>query len=214
MSVPVLILGDSGSGKSRSMKNLDPAKTLVIQPIKKPLPFRSVEWMPFAKENKNGAIYHCNDYQTITKVITVGVRAGKKTIVIDDSNYLLTMSELKRSGETGFGKFLDFAKNHADLVFFLQSLPDDVCVYVMSHTQLDVNGHQRPKTTGKMLDEKICLEGLFSIVIGCHVKEGRHYFTTKNSGSDCVKTPEDMFESDEIENDLAEVNKAITSYYS
>lgn len=214
MSVPVLILADSGAGKSTSLRNLDPKMVLVIQPIKKPLPFRSKEWGSFGKDSREGAIFHTSDYLTIQKVIASAVsKCGKKIIVIDDSNYLMTLGEMSRSHETGFTKFTEFAKNHLNLITFCQSLPDDVTVYFMSHTQIDAHGNSKPKTTGKMLDEKIVLEGLFSVVLGCHVKEGRHYFTTRNSGTDCVKTPIGLFDEEEIDNDLAIVDKALREYY-
>lgn len=213
MGIPVLILGESGAGKSTSFRKLDPLTTLIVQPIRKKLPFKSKDWKVCTKENPNGSIVVTDDYQVIHRVIDSAGSRGKTALIIDDSNYLMTNSSLRRSDEIGFKKFVEFAKAHWELVTHAQKVTGNMRIYFMSHIQTDNEGRQRPKSIGKMLDDQIVLEGLFTIVLGCHVRDGRHFFTTKNSGSDTIKTPIEMFEFDEIDNDLSIVDKAICDFY-
>jgi ribosomal protein L33 len=213
MGIPVMILGESGSGKSTSMRNLNPETTLLIQPIKKALPFRSKEWVPYTSANPKGSVAFTDDYAIIHKLLNSAQKFGKTCIVIDDSNYLMTNSSLRRSDEVGFKKFVEFAKAHVDLIRHANDLSGNIPVYFMTHIQTDQEGRQRPKTIGKMLDDQVCMEGLFTIVLASKAVDGRHYFTTRNSGADCVKTPIGLFDEDSIDNDLNLVNNAINDYY-
>ena len=193
MGIPVLVLGRSGSGKSRSIKNLDCG---VIKVIEKELPFRS-----------NLKTATTSDYLKITQVL-LGSQAN--SIVIDDAGYLLTDEFMRRASEKGYDKFTELANNFYSLIQFITlRLPREKIVYLMMHEdENEVTGQVKPKTIGKLLDEKVCVEGLFTIVIRCI----DHKFYTNNSG--CAKTPEDMFKDDEMENDLALVDKSIREYYS
>lgn len=213
MSVSVMVLGESGSGKSRSLKHLDPKTTMVIQPIRKPLPFKSTGWEQFNKENPTGSVVVTDQYDLIKRCILNAEKWGKNVIVIDDAQYIMVNESLRRSSETGFTKFTDMAKGYVDLVTTAANADNNVRVYFMTHIQTDDFGFARAKTVGKMIDSQICLEGLFSIVLRCQAKDGRHYFSTKTNGADPVKTPEDMFESGEIENDLLSVDSAICDFY-
>lgn len=213
MSIAVMVLGESGAGKSRSMINLDPAKTLVIQPIKKPLPFRSANWKPFTKDNPEGSIVVTDSHDTIKRCIMSAQSWGKDHVIIDDAQYIMVNESLRRSSETGFNKFTEMAKGYVDLVTTAANANNDVRVYFMTHIQTDDFGFARAKTVGKMIDSQVCLEGLFSIVLRCYGKDGRHYFSTKTSGADPVKTPEEMFEAGEIDNDLQSVDAMICDYY-
>lgn len=213
MSIAVMVLGESGSGKSRSMKHLDPETTMVIQPVRKPLPFKSANWKPFNKDNPTGSVVVTDQYDLIKRCILNAEKWGKKVIVIDDAQYIMVNESLRRSSETGFTKFTDMAKGYVDLVTTAANADNNVRVYFMTHIQTDDFGFARAKTVGKMIDSQICLEGLFSIVLRCQAKDGRHYFSTKTNGADPVKTPEEMFESGEIENDLASVDAGICDFY-
>jgi len=213
MSIPVMVLGESGSGKSRSIKNLDPAKTLVIQPVRKPLPFRGADWKPFSKENPQGSVIVSDHVPTIIKCIVNAEKWGKHRVIIDDAQYIMVNESLRRSAETGFAKFTEMAKNYVDLVHAAANADNNVRVYFMTHIQTDEFGFSRAKTVGKMIDSQVCLEGLFSIVLKCIARDGRHFFSTKTSGNDPVKTPEEMFEAGEIDNDLADVDATICEYY-
>jgi hypothetical protein len=212
MSIPVMIIGDSGTGKTRSLKHLNPEETFIIQPERKPLPFRSSGWKRWNNETKSGSIVVTDNYDNIKKVIGSASKVGKKFVVIDDAQYIMLNEELRRSDENGYKKFTDIAKGYVGLVSFVTNLPDNIIVYFMTHTETNEQGEIKAKTTGKMIREKVVLEGLFSIVLRCQCKDGVHFFSTKTNGLDCVKTPEEMFESDTIENDLKLVNEAIINY--
>lgn len=213
MGLPVLILGNSGTGKTSSLMNMNPAKTLLIQPIKKSLPFKSADWKPLNKDNPSGSILVTRDYSTIIKSMHKAINErGKEIIIIDDANYLMSLEEMSRVNETGYKKFTDMAVNFSGLIFEAQSLPDNVRVYFMAHTKTSEDGEISIKTTGKMLDEKIVVEGLFTIVMRCHERDGTHFFSTRKRGGDPVKTPIGMFDSDEIPNDLAMVDSTICEY--
>lgn len=213
MGLPVLILGNSGTGKTSSLMNLNPAKTLLIQPVKKSLPFKSKEWKPLNKDNPNGSILVTRDYGVIIKSIHKAINErGKEIVIIDDANYLMSLEEMSRVNETGYKKFTDMAVNFSGLIFEAQALPDNIRVYFMAHTKANEEGEISIKTTGKMLDEKIVVEGLFTIVMRCHERDGHHFFTTRKRGGDPVKTPIGMFDSEEIPNDLAAVDAVICEY--
>lgn len=207
MSVSTMILGESGTGKSTSMRNLAPSETLLIQTVKKPLPFRSKEWKPVAD---GGNVLVTDDSQRIMAAMQ---KTRRKVIVIDDYQYMIANEFMRRTSERGYDKFTEMALHAWQVAKLASELPDDVRVYILSHTDTKDDGTVKAKTIGKLLDEKITLEGLFSIVLRTGKNDGGYFFRTKNSGSDTVKTPIGLFESETIDNDLAEVDKAICEYY-
>lgn len=211
MSVSTLILGASGSGKSTALRTLSPADTLLIKVIGKPLPFKSKDWRPYDKEAcPTGNVFVTDQWDAITKLAG---KTKRKVIVIDDFQYVLANEFMRRSEEKGFEKFTDIGRHAWEVMTALNSLPDDVRVYVLSHTQEDDNGRTKMKTIGKMLDEKITPEGLFTIVLRAGTADGHFYFSTRNNGSDTTKAPIGLFEDDRIDNDLAAVDAAICEYY-
>lgn len=212
MGYPILVLGESGSGKTASLRNLDPAKTLIVQSINKRLPFRSPNWKRVSKEKPDGSVFVSDDYSVLRRVIASAHNRGKEVLIFDDANYLMTNESLRRVDETGFKKFTQMAYNFWQLIKDAQDVPGDMRIYFLAHVQIDNEGRQKIKTIGKMLDDQIVVEGLFTTVIGCHVQDGRHYFTTRNSGSNTVKTPIGMFEEEQIDNDLALVDQVICEY--
>ncbi|EDM66172.1 hypothetical protein PE36_00205 [Moritella sp. PE36] len=214
MAVLSLIIGGSGSGKSASLRNQDAKKSLLIQPNKgKSLPFKSTPWRKkFSAQDTSGSLYISDNYTTVHKVIDAAVNAGKKCIIIDDSNYFMQNESLRRVDETGYTKFTAMAKSYIGLIEHCSALADDVTVYIMSHIQEDERGNVKPKTVGKLIDSQVCLEGLFTIVFRCYERDGKHYFSTKTNGLDCVKTPMGMFEYEEIDNDLAAIDAIIREY--
>jgi hypothetical protein len=200
MGIPVLILGESGSGKTYSIKNMDPEKVGVFLVEKPRLPFR-----------KQFKTCQGGGYFPIMKALA---EPNLKQYVIDDSQYLLVNEFFDRAGETGYQKFTDMALNFRNLIHFvIRKTPDDVIVYFLHHTDTDSNGRIKAKTIGRMLDEKLTVEGLFDIVLRTQVDPDGHWFITKTNGQDTVKTPEDMFPAARIENDLAAVDKTIRNYY-
>lgn len=212
MSVATMILGKSGTGKSASLRNLNPADTLLIQVVRKPLPFKSKDWGYFNKDtNPKGNVFVSDHWETIVKLAS---KTGRKVIVVDDFQYVLANEMMRRTDERGYDKFTDIARHGWEVFTALTSLADDVRVYLLSHSQEDDSGNVRMKTIGKMLDEKIVLEGLVTIVLRTHVTDGRYEFSTRNNGSDTVKSPMGLFEDDRIDNDLSAVDTAICDYYS
>ena len=208
MSITTMVLGESGTGKSASLRNLDPEHTLLIQAIKKPLPFKSASWKVATKDGGN--IYQTDLHD---KIINAMKKTKRKLIVIDDFQYILANEYMRRTDETGYGKFTDIGRHAWDILMAAAALPPDVRVYVLSHTESTDGGKTKIKTIGKMLDEKITLEGLVTIVLRTSVRDGEYFFATRNSGSDTTKTPMGLFADDLIENDLATADAAIFNYY-
>ena len=199
MGIPVLILGESGSGKTYSIKNMDPDKVGVFLVEKPRLPFR--------KEFK------CKKNASYMDILRTLAEPKLKQYVIDDSQYLLVNEFFDRAGETGYQKFTDMALNFRNLIHFvINKAPDDVIVYFLHHTETDSNGKVKAKTIGRMLDEKLTVEGLFDIVLRTQVDPDGHWFVTQTNGYDTVKSPEGMF-SLKVPNDLALVDKTIRAYY-
>ena len=200
MGIPVLILGESGSGKTFAIKNMDPEKVGVFLVEKPRLPFR-----------KQFKVCRDATYYVILKALA---DPKLKQYVIDDSQYLLVNEFFDRAGEVGYQKFTDMALNFRNLIHFvIRKVPDDVIVYFLHHTDTESNGRIKAKTIGRMLDEKLTVEGLFDIVLRTQVDPEGHWFMTKTNGYDTVKTPEEMFSADRIPNDLAAVDMAIRNYY-
>ena len=195
-----MILGESGSGKSASMRNFEPEDVSIFNVAAKPLPFRK-------KLPKKAT----SDYEVIKGCIH---NSQKKTFVIDDSQYLMCFESFNRAKETGFGKFTDFALNFYNLVqFVIKQTPPDVIVYFLHHTESDSNtGKVKAKTMGKMLDRQLTLEGLFSIVLICTTDGKKHSFITQSDGFTTAKSPMEMF-PDVIDNDLKSVDQTIREYY-
>lgn len=200
MGIPVLILGESGSGKSASLRNFEPEDVSIFNVAAKPLPFR-----------KKLPMKATSDYSAIQK----GIQASqKKSFVIDDSQYLLCFESFAKAKETGYGKYTDMALHFYNLVqFVIRQTPPDVIVYFLHHTESDSNtGKVKAKTMGKMLDNQLTLEGLFSIVLMAYTDGKKHVFVTQSDGMTTAKSPMEMFPT-EIDNDLKAVDQAIRSYY-
>lgn len=201
MGIPVFILGHSGTGKSTSLRNFKSNEILHINVMRKPLPFKG----RFAET------YNGDDYTEIANAMN---KTDKKTIVIDDAQYLMANEFMRRSFEKGYDKFTEIGYNFWTLVNSVSNdLPFDVIVYFLMHTDSDDNGNEKAKTIGKLLDEKITLEGMTSVVLKTAVKDGVYTFTTQNNGHDTVKSPLGMFKTYEIENDLKAVDKTIRDYW-
>lgn len=202
MGIPVMILGESGTGKSASLRNFKNDEVAVINVAGKPLPFKN----KLANEVTD-------DYRKIKGHLSTLAKQGCKSIVIDDSQYLMANEFMRRATERGFDKFTEIAQNMWDLVNAVKSLPGDVIVYFLTHLERDANGNEKVKTIGKLLDEKITLEGMFTIVLKTNVTDGQYAFLTQNSGHDTVKSPIGLFPSYAIDNDLKYVDEKIRNYY-
>lgn len=217
MGIPVLILGDSGSGKSTSLQSLNGEGCVLIQAIDKRLPFKRPQdkgWIRRNSENKSGNVFVTDNYNQINHIILSAAKSGKKKIIIiDDAQYLMANDFMRRAMEKGFDKFTEMACSFHGLFQTAQVCENDVRVYFLAHTETEPTGKVKMKTIGKMLDEKITMEGLFTVVLKCHKQDGRHLFQTIGTDMDTVKSPIDMFESENIDNNLALVDAAITNYW-
>lgn len=201
MGIPVLILGESGSGKSASMRNFTPDQLGIIDVSGKPLPFRS-KFKPFCSDN----------YQVVTEVIR---KAKTKSIAVDDCQYLMVNEFMRNVKIKGFDKFSDFALNFWNLIqTAIYETAEDVIVYFLGHITQDKDGVERLKTVGKLTDEKVTPEGFFTVVLKTLVQDRHYYFTTQTNGMDTVKSPMGMFESFQIDNDLKMVDDTIRAYYN
>lgn len=199
MGIPVLILGPSGSGKSTSMRNFSEDEMGIFNVAGKPLPFRKK--LPKVDNAR---------YESIYKVLR---DPKKKKYVIDDSQYLMAFESFDHAKEAGYGKFTNMALNFRNLIdFIIRKTPDDCIVYMLHHTELTEDGKLKAKTLGKMLDNQLTVEGLFSIVLLCQVEGSEHYFITNSDGTNPAKSPMEMFEL-KIDNDLKMVDQTIREYY-
>ena len=205
MGIPVLIIGKSGTGKSRSMKNCVGKDFCLVKVLKKPLPFKGT--IPGVATN---------DYNIINKAIIAG--NWSKSIIIDDAGYLITDQFMDGHNSTGKGNsvyalYNDMADNfYRMLKHIVNDAPEDRIVYVIMHEDVNEFGDIKPKTIGKLLDDKVCIEGVCTIVLRA-VHTDDYYFITQARDGAVSKAPDDMFESVEIPNDLLLVDNAIRNYY-
>ncbi|MCK9599234.1 MAG: ATP-binding protein [Sphaerochaeta sp.] len=205
MGIPVLIIGKSGSGKSTSLRNFGEKEIGLINVSRKPLPFKK----------KFESTAETDDYGMIMKCLA---KTEKKSIVIDDAGYLIVNMFMRGhsnagSGNAVFGFYNKVGDTFWNLIEFVKSLPADKVVYFMMHEDKNDFGDIKPKTIGKILDEKVCLEGMFTIVLRATRNNEKYVFKTQTDGLDVCKTPIGMFEDAEIDNDLKVVDEKIRSYY-
>lgn len=206
MGIPVLIIGKSGSGKSASLRNFKPEEIDIINVEGKPLPFRN-----------NHTTINTDDYKAVATAVK---GSGKPSIVIDDAGYLITNQFMRGHSASGTGNAIfSFYNEIADrfwkLITFIKGngVAPDKIVYIIMHEDQNDFGMIKPKTLGKILDDKVCLEGMFTIVLRSVFHDGGYYFRTKTDGLDVCKTPIGMFEQAEVENDLKAVDGMIRDFY-
>ena len=205
MAECIFIYGKSGSGKSRSLINLNPEEYLFINVTGKRLPFKTKPKYEYKGTNYDKILYCLKNNPT-------------KIAVIDDAGYLMTDQFMSghskpKSGSSSFDLYNDIADRFYNLIRFIKSLPEDQIVYITMHEETSDFGDTKLKTIGKLLDQKVCLEGLVSIVLRCVTIEKEHYFLTKTDGNDITKAPEQLFEDEKIPNDLAFVDSKIREFY-
>lgn len=202
MAKMVLIMGASGSGKSTSMRSFTPDELGIINVMGKELPFKN-EFKTFDSRK----------YGEVSKAI---LQSTKPSVVVDDAGYLMTDYFMKNhTNGNGFSTYNEIADGFYTMIENAKTkLPDDRIVYFIMHETGDELNGIKPKTLGKLLDEKVCVEGLFTIVLRAMYKDGQYLFATHTDGTDVAKSPLGMFEEDYIENDLKKVDMVIRQYYS
>lgn len=205
MATKALVMGLSGTGKSTSLRNVDPEICAVVNPVGKPLPFKG--------GNKFTSLNEEIDSGKICRWMKDQAVLGKKIIVVDDFQYLLSIPYMNRIHENGWDKWNDFGADYFAIIDICKELPDDVRVYYLTHCETLEDGTTTIKLIGKLLREKITIEGLFTIVLKTSVIDGKYYFLTQNSGRDTVKSPMGMFPDYAVDNDLAYVDDKICNYY-
>ena len=215
MTNSILILGESGSGKSTSIRNLPHKETFIINVIGKPLPFRGAK-SHYKQINEEGVgNYHARDsVVSIMKAINFvnSKRTEIKYLVLDDFGYMITNSFMRKSHQKGYEKFNDLGKEVFDVLDLIGNLRDDLYVFVMMHTEIDQLGKYKPKTVGRMIDQYICIEGKFSYVFHALVLDSGYKFLTNYDGVHICKTPMGMFEHSHIDNDLIKIVEKIKQY--
>lgn len=208
MATPVLIIGKSGAGKSTSMRNYKdfPQGLGIISVLGKPLPFKN-DLQPYVTDDYN-------------KVKNALLKFTKKSIVVDDAGYLITNAFMRghsgsKKGDSVYALYNDIGDSFWKLLTHItHDVEKDKVVYVVMHEDENESGNVKPKTIGKLLDEKVCIEGMFTIVLRAALRDGKHVFLTQTNGLDVAKSPLGMFEDIEIDNDLLSVDKAIREYYN
>ena len=198
-SVPVLLIGKSGSGKSASLRNFKKEEIAIANVLGKPLPFKSDLDAP-----------KVDDYNVILKAVE---KTDKKIIVIDDANYLITNEFMNKSSIKGFDKYNEMGNNFFNLINGIKNVEGGKTVYLIMHEDTDDEGNVKPKTIGKLLDDKVNIQGMFTICIRSMFDNGNYIFRLKTNGQDCVKTPIGLFDEEQIENDLKLVDNKIREYY-
>ena len=220
MSNAVLIIGKSGAGKSSSGEELDSKQTFWVNTIGKDLPFKGwkKKYTPLNKDNVGNYLSSYNAL-TITKTMEhiSKTRPDIKVMVIDDYQYVMSYEYMNRSKEKGFEKFNDIGFNAFSILNTAKSLRDDMTVIILTHSEIDSQGNTKMKTIGKMLDEKITPEGLFTVVLEADITRNEkeeiiHIFKTKSDGTTVVKSPRGMFATPEIPNSLKLVIESIVKY--
>ena len=218
MASTTLILGESGTGKSTSIRSLNPSETFIIAVLDKPLPFRGakksyrskvIDEMPvnyFSSDN------YAKIISAINKINTE--RLDIINIVIDDWQYVMANEYMRRARETGFGKFTEISQHAWDIINALISCRENVNCFVLCHSDKDSEGKAKCKTIGKMLDEKITIEGMFTTVMHSLIIDSKYQFATQGDSTIIAKSPQGMFEDKYIPNDLAYVKSKIESYYN
>ena len=199
MGVSVLILGRSGSGKSTSLRNFEPDEIGIFDVAGKPLPFR-----------KKLNVVHKASYGIIHQALKKNVL---RAYVVDDANYLMAFQNFALANQTGFGKFTTMAVNFEQLLETANSTNEDTITYFLMHPEFDDQGRMKPKSIGKMLDNQLCIEGMFPIVLVAERMEDGYKFITQTDGQTCAKSPMGLFDAPTIDNDLKAVDTAIRSYW-
>ena len=208
MGIPVMILGESGSGKTTSLRNFEPNEIGVIGVVGKPLPFKSK--IGVYRLDKAAKEKRTNRYDLLKNAL---LSSKVPSVAIDDSQYLMAFDSFDRAKERGYDKFTNMAVSFKELIdFVINDLPDNKIVYFLHHIEIADDGHYKVKTIGKMLDSQLTVEGMFTIVLLCTADKQSHKFITQNDGTSTAKSPIDMLPL-EMDNDLKAVDTAIRKYY-
>lgn len=212
MAFITLIMGESGTGKSSSIRTLNPEETFIINVLNKPLPFQGSRKNYVQKEGGN--YYATTDHNAIKRVMKVAAaRESIKTIIIDDFQYVMATEFMNRAMEKGFDKFSEISQHAFQIITEAQAIKrDDLNIIFVSHTEIDINGNYKCKTIGKMLDQHITLEGMFTTIFHSLLIDEQYKFLTQHDGKHIAKSPMGMFDSKLIDNDLNDILNKMNFY--
>lgn len=221
MSKLIGVVGESGSGKSTSIRNLDPKETYVINVAGKELPFKGSAKLYNAEKRNYKEVSDAKEILSLAKVISKDA-LHVKTIIIEDSNYIMGFNLINKALETGFTKFSIMAKDMVNLIQELKKLREDLVIYYFTHPEVQKDGEDiisyKMKTAGKAIDSQIVMEGLFTVILYTNVEskgdKTEYGFVTNRYNKLPAKSPMGMFNDIKIPNDLSLVNKAVTEYYN
>lgn len=218
MSNLSIIIGESGTGKSTSIRNLNASETFIINIIDKPLPFRGYrsKYKAMTGDGAEGNYYATDDYSKIIKVLNhiSNKRPDIKTIIIDDFQFIMTNEFMRRVMERGYDKFSEIAKHAWEILNALKVLRDDIDCFILTHSSMDETGKMNIKTIGKLLSEKYGMETAVTTMLQTEVKDGSYFFITQGDARHIAKSPMGMFEDKTIPNDLSFVKEKMNQYYN
>ena len=222
------IYGDSGSGKSTSLRNMNPEETFIISTTGKPLPFpkwrKKYTLLKIDKETKEitGNYYVSSNWEQILKILKIinTKMSHIKTVVIDDVQYIMSYEFVDRATEIGYSRFSEIAQHMMEILRYSEQMREDCTMCFLTHSDnigTEIDPKYVIKTIGKLLSEKVTLEGLFTYIFFTKVEEGddgkmQYKLVTNNDGKCLAKTPMGMFDELEIDNDLNEILKVIKEY--
>jgi hypothetical protein len=209
----ILVIGENGTGKSTAIHTLNPKETFLIKIISKVLPFRGSNKL-YRTEGKSINCY-CNDnWQMVIKALQRAAQLNFKNIVLDDFQYVMANEFMKRAYEVGYSKYTEIGCHAWEIIKTAMDLKDDINIFILSHSEETDHGKFKLKTIGKLCDEKIVLEGMFTQEFYSTIKEGEYVFQTRNLGQGGAKNPMDMFKEDFIPNDLQFIVDTMEAYYN
>lgn len=218
MSNTSLIIGESGTGKSTSIRNLDPSETFIINVLNKPLPFRGYKnsYTKVSPDGATGNYYASTNYDHIQLVIKkVDLkRPDIKTLILDDFQYLMADEFMSRCMERGYDKFAEMGNHAYQLLKMLPTLREDLDIFILTHSEANESGKMKVKTIGKMLDEKVTIEGMYAMVLQTELTDGKYNFITQGDARHIAKSPMGMFDQRNIPNDLAFVKERMNHYFN
>lgn len=216
MSNTVLVVGKSGSGKSRSILNLDHTVTAIINVIGKTFPFRGwkAKYKPISSKDGTGNLLCTDKWESIKKMIVHidEKRSDITQLIVDDAQYIMANEFMRRHKEKGYDKFTEIGDHFWELLWQARMCRDDLTIVFLIHSEISDHGEVKAKTIGKMLDDKICVEGMFTVVLHTGFEDGNYFFETQTNGNSTAKSPEDMFDEKRIPNDLQLVIDSIKRY--